>query len=54
MFDEMSLRGNLYCNQKCGCMEGFEDLGNKGRASNVAIIPWPSCSLVSLKSGINQ
>ena len=54
MFDEMSIRGNLHFNQKCGCTEGFEDLGKQGRAINVAIIPWSSCSVVSVKSGSNQ
>jgi len=54
MFDEVSIRGNLHFSQKCGCIEGFEDLGNQGRASNVAIIPWSSCFVVSVKSGSNQ
>ena len=53
-FDEMSIRGNLHFNQKCGCIEDFEELGNQGRASNVAIIPLSSCSVVSVKSGSNQ
>jgi len=48
MFGEMSIRGKLHFNQKCGCIEGFEDLRNQGRASNVAIIPWSSCSVVSV------
>ena len=54
MFDEVSIRGNLHFNQKFGCIEGFEDLGNQGKTSNVAIIPWSSCSMVSVKSGSNQ
>ena len=54
MFDEMSIRGNLHFSQKCGWIEGFEDLGNQGRASNVVIIPWSLCSVVSVKSGSNQ
>ena len=32
MFDEVSIRGNLHFNQKFGCIEGFEDLGNQGKA----------------------
>ena len=36
MFDEMFFRENLHFNQKFGCIEGLEDLGNHGRASNVA------------------
>jgi hypothetical protein len=36
MFDEMSIRENLYFNQKLGCIEGFEDLGSQGRTSNIA------------------
>jgi len=43
MFDEMSIRRNLHFNQKFGSIEGFEDLGNQGRASNIAVIPWSSC-----------
>ena len=54
MFGEMSITGNLHFNQKCGCIEGFEDLGNQSRASNVAIIPWSSCFVVSVKSGNNH
>jgi len=48
MLDEMSIRENLHFNQKFGCV------GNQGRTSNVAIIPWSSCSVVSVKSGGNQ
>jgi len=54
MFDKVSIRGNLHFNQKFGCIEGFEDLGNQGKASNVAVMPWSSCSVVSVKSGSNQ
>ena len=54
IFDEMSIRGNLHLNQMFGCIEGFEDLGNQGKASNFAVIPWSSCSVVSVKSGSNQ
>jgi hypothetical protein len=36
MFDEMSIRENLHFNQKLGCIEGFEDLGSRGRTSKVA------------------
>ena len=36
MFDEMSIRENMHFNQKFGCIEGFEDLGNHGRTSSIA------------------
>jgi hypothetical protein len=36
MFDEMSIRENLHCNQKFGSIEGFEDLGSHGRTGNIA------------------
>jgi hypothetical protein len=36
MFDEMSVRENLHLSQKFGCIEGFEDLGSQGTASNIA------------------
>jgi hypothetical protein len=38
----------------CNCIEGYEDLGNQGRASNVAVILWSSCFMVSVISGSNQ
>jgi hypothetical protein len=54
MFDEMSLRENMHFDQKFGCIEGFEDPGNHGRTSNLQIMPWFSCSVVSIKSESNQ
>jgi hypothetical protein len=36
MYDEMSIRENLHCNQKFECIEGFEDLGSHGRTSSIA------------------
>jgi hypothetical protein len=32
----MSIREHLHFNQKIDCIEGFEDLGRHGRASNIA------------------
>jgi hypothetical protein len=34
--DETSIRNNLHCNQKFGCMEGFEELGSHGRTRCIA------------------
>ena len=36
MFHEMSIKENLHFNQKCGCIEGFEDLGSHSRTSSIA------------------
>jgi hypothetical protein len=36
LFDEMSVRENVWFNQKFDCIEGFEDLGSRGRTCNVA------------------
>jgi hypothetical protein len=36
LFDEMSIRENLYFNQKFDCIEGFEDCGSQGRTCNIA------------------
>ena len=36
MFDEMSVRENVWFNQKFDCIEGFEDLGSQGRTCNIA------------------
>jgi len=36
LFDEMSIRENVRFNQKFNCVEGFEDLGSKGRMCNIA------------------
>jgi hypothetical protein len=36
MFVEMPIRESLYINQKFDCIEGFEDLGGRGRTSNIA------------------
>jgi hypothetical protein len=38
MFDEMLLRESMHFNQKFGCIEGFEDLGNQDRTSNLQIM----------------
>jgi len=35
LFDEMSIRGNVWFNQKFDCIEGFEDLGSQGRTCNI-------------------
>jgi hypothetical protein len=36
LFDEMSIRDNVRFNQKFDFIEGFEDLGSRGRTCNVA------------------
>ena len=36
MFDEMSIRENVWFNQKFDCIEGFEDLGSQGRTCSIA------------------
>jgi hypothetical protein len=54
MLDELSIRENLHFNQKFDCIEGFEDLGSRGRTSSIAIMPWFSCSVVYIKSGRSQ
>jgi hypothetical protein len=36
LFDEMSIRENVWFNQKFDCIEGFEDLGSQGRTCNIA------------------
>ena len=36
LFDEMSIRENVWFNQKFDCFEGFEDLGSRGRTYNIA------------------
>ena len=36
LFDEMSIRENVWFNQKFDCIEGFEGLGIKGRTCNIA------------------
>jgi hypothetical protein len=35
MLDKKSIRENLHFNQKFDCIEGFEDCGSHGRASNI-------------------
>jgi hypothetical protein len=35
-FDEMSIRDNVWINQKFDCVEGFEDIGSQGRTCNIA------------------
>ena len=32
----MSIRKNVWFNQKFDCIEGFEDLGSQGRTCNIA------------------
>ena len=36
LFDEMSTRKNVWFNQKFDCIEGYEDLGSRGRTCNIA------------------
>jgi hypothetical protein len=36
LFDEMSIRENVWFNQKFDCIEGFEDFGSQGRTCNIA------------------
>ena len=36
LFDEMSIRENVWFNQKFDCIEGFENLGSQGRTCNIA------------------
>jgi len=36
LFDEMSIRENVWFNQKFDCIGGFEDLGSQGRTCNIA------------------
>jgi len=36
LFDEMSIRENVQFNHKFDCIEGFEDLGSRGRICNIA------------------
>ena len=36
LFDEMSIRGNVWFNQKFDCIEGYEDLRSQGRKCNIA------------------
>ena len=36
LFDEMSIRENVWFNQKFDCIEGFEDLGSQGRTCSIA------------------
>ena len=35
LFDEMSIRENMWFNQKFDCIEGFEDLGSQGGTCNI-------------------
>jgi hypothetical protein len=35
LFDEISIRENVWFNQKFDCLEGFEDLGCQGRTCNI-------------------
>jgi len=54
MFDEMSVREKLCFIHKFSCMEGFEDLGNHGRTSNIANHAKKSlCCMVCITSGSN-
>jgi hypothetical protein len=36
LFDEMSIRENVWFNQKFDCIEGFKNLGSQGRTCNIA------------------
>jgi hypothetical protein len=36
LFDKMSITVNVRFNQKLDCIEGFEDLGSKGRTDSIA------------------
>jgi len=36
LFDEMSIRENVWFNWKFDCSEGFEDLGSQARMCNIA------------------
>jgi len=36
LFDEMSIRENVWFNEKFDCIEGYEDLGSQGRTYNIA------------------
>jgi hypothetical protein len=36
LFDEMSIRENVWFNQKFDCIGGFEDLGSQGRTCKIA------------------
>ena len=36
LFDEMSIRENVWFNEKFNCIEGYEDLGSQGRTRNIA------------------
>jgi len=36
LLDEMSISGNVWFNQKFDCVEGFEDLGSRGRMCDIA------------------
>jgi len=36
LFDETLIRENVWFNQKFDCIEGFEDLGSRGRICNIA------------------
>ena len=59
LFDEMSVRENVWFNQKFDCIEGYEDLGSQGKTCNIANCkscstfhgPW-SASEVEAASGL--
>ena len=36
LFDEISIRENVWFNQKFVCIEGYKDLGSQGRTCNIA------------------
>jgi hypothetical protein len=48
LFDEMSIRENVRLNQKFDCIEGFEELGNRGRTFNIA-----NCALIFMICGLH-
>jgi len=54
LFDEMSIRENIWFNQKFDCIEGFEDLEVRAGHATLQIMLYFSWSVVCIRSGSSQ
>jgi hypothetical protein len=54
LFDEMSIRENVWFNQKFDCIEGYEDFGGQGRTCKIANHALLSWSVVCIENGSSQ
>jgi len=53
MFDVTSIRDNLHCNQKFGCIEGLRSLEAMAGQGVLQTKPWSLCFVVYIKIGGN-